>query len=157
MRCSVVPKFLPSYSWVSFYGHSKVDHTVALDACLTRTRCRKFCVTPVCSGFNMNIVHLEMVNILLTVRVFAKSWSGKHVLMKWHNQAFVSILTSGCDREPYLGTCARNVWYEAALRDIDLQYIYVVGQHNHSADLLSCWSNSNTNVRELSQLVGTPI
>ena len=84
----------------------------------------------------MSIVHLDMVNILLAVRVFANHWTGKRVLVKCDNQAVVSTLTCGRARDPFLGACAHNIWYETALRDIDVQYIHVLGQNNRTADFL---------------------
>ena len=67
-------KFLPTYNGVSFYAHKKVNHTLALDACLTGLGAvwgNLVYHLSIPSGFkNMDIVHLEMVNILLAVRVF---------------------------------------------------------------------------------------
>ena len=94
----------------------------------------------------MNIVQLEMVNVLLAVRVFASSWKGRRVLIKCDNQAVVVTLNSGHARDPYLGACARNIWYEAALNDVDIQYVHVMGKNNRPADLLSRWCNSQGNV-----------
>ena len=56
----------------------------------------------------MGIVHLKMVNVLLAVRMFAKAWA-KRLLIKCDNQAFVSVLQLGHARDPFLGTCARNI------------------------------------------------
>ena len=78
------------------------------------------------------------------------------MLVKCDNQAIVSTLTSGRARDPFLGACARNIWYETALRDIDVQYVHVLGQNNRTADLLSR-SNSSTDMQELQLLVNNPI
>ena len=144
-------KFLPRYNGVSFYAHKKVDHTLALDACLTGLGAVWGTMVyhlSIPSGFNgMSIVYLEMVNILLAVRVFADHWSSQRVLIKCDNQAVVASLNSGHARDPYLGACARNIWYEAALKDIDIQYVHV----------LSHWSNSHADIQELQQLVLSPV
>ena len=67
-------KFLPLYNGVSLYDHRPVDFTLELDACLTGLggRWSKFVYhLPIARGFmNWSIVHLEMVNILLAVRLF---------------------------------------------------------------------------------------
>ena len=64
---------------------------------------------------------------------------------------------SGRARDPYLGACARNVWYISALCDIDLQYVHVLGKQNRAADLLSRWTNSVKDVIELNELVKNPV
>ena len=99
------------------------------------------------------MVHLEMVNFLLAVRIFAKAWVKQQVLINCDNQAVVSVLQSGHARHPFLGACARNIWYMAALDDVDLSYVHMLGKHNRAADLLSLWSASNNDIVELNRLV----
>ena len=111
-----------------------MDFTLELDACLTGLggRWSRFVYhLPIIRGFmNFSIVHLEMVNILLAVRLFQVHWSGRKVLVKCDNEAVVSVLRSGRTRDPYLGACARNIWYVSALADIDLQYVHIRGVDN---------------------------
>ena len=66
---------------------------------------------------NLDIVHLKMVNIVLALRLFAQYWTGTRILIKCDNDAVVKVLNAGKARDPYLGACARNVWYMAALSD----------------------------------------
>ena len=78
---------------------------------------------PISKGFaNLDIVHLEMVNIVMALRLFARLWSGTKVLVKCDNDTVVKVLNAGKARDPFLGACARNIWY------IDLQYIHVLGK-----------------------------
>ena len=82
---------------------------------------------PIARGFiNFSIVHLEMVNILLAVRLFQVQWSGRRVFIRCGNEAVGSILRSGrtCDPDPW--ACARNIWYVSALADIDLHYAHII-------------------------------
>ena len=74
------------------------------------------------------VVHLEIVNIVLAVRLFQVQWSGRWVLIRCDNEAVVSVLRSGRTRDPYLGACARNIWYVSPLTDMDLQYAHIRGQ-----------------------------
>ena len=69
-------KFLPLYNGVSLYDHKPIDHMMELDACFTglEGRWNKWiyhlrleCGFRVCA-----IVHLEMINNLLAVRLFAQ-------------------------------------------------------------------------------------
>ena len=78
-------------------------------------------------------------------------------LVKCDNDAVVKVLNAGKARDPYLGACARNVWYMAALSDIDLQYVDVLGKNNMVADLLSRWQYSIANVTQLQTLVDNPL
>ena len=105
-------KFLPLYNGVSLYDHRPIDHTLELDACLTGLGgrwCSFVYHLPICEGYiNLSIVHLEMINVLLAVRLFQAQWAGRKVLIKCGNDAFVTVLRSGRARDPFLGACARN-------------------------------------------------
>ena len=61
-------------------------------------------IWPYLLGYNrMGIVHLEMTNILVALKLFKNMWTGKKVLIKCNNQAVVTVLRSGCTKEPSLG------------------------------------------------------
>ena len=113
---------------------------------------------PLPRGFrNLDIVHLEMINIVLALKIFLHFWKGSRVLVKCDNDAVVKVLNAGRARDPYLGACARNIWYMAALSDIDLQYVHVLGKNNVVADLLSRWQFSAANVTQLQKFVHNPV
>ena len=153
-------KFLPFYNGVSLYDHRPVDFTLELDACLTGLggRWSNFVYhLPISRGFmNWSIVYLEIVNILLAVRLFQAQWSGRRVLIRCDNEAVVSVLRSGKARDPYLGACARNIWYVSALADMDLQYAHIRGLDNGVADLLSRWTGSPSDFSQLLFQVSRP-
>ena len=69
----------------------------------------------------------------------------------------VTVLRSGRARDPFLGACARNIWYASALSDMDIQYVHVRGLDNRVADLLSRWTGSHRDVTELYVHVQDPI
>ena len=142
-------KFLPQYNGVSLYDHRPIDLTLELDACLTGLggRWNRFVYhLPLVLGcMNWSIVQLEMVNILLAVRLFQPHWAGRKVLVKCDNEAVVTVLISRKTRDPYLGACARNIWYVCALADIDILYVHVRGLDNRVADLLSRWTGAQNN------------
>ena len=89
---------------------------------------------------NYSIVHLEMLNILVALRVWAKQWANKKVLLKCDNQAVVSVLNSGKTQDLTLAAMARNINMLLAVEDIELQVIHILGSDNKIADLLSRWS-----------------
>ena len=108
-------------------------------------------------GFKgLNIVHLEMLNILVAVKLFCTHWKGMNILIHCDNFAVVNVLRSGRARDPYLAVCARNIWLWAATYDIQFIYTRVSGKNNRTADLLSRWTNSPSNVAELNILVPSP-
>ena len=52
-------------------------------------------------GFrNLAIVHFEMMNILLAVRLFKHQWASRKVLIHCDNAVVVSVLKSGKTRDP---------------------------------------------------------
>ena len=153
-------KFLPSYNGLSLYAHRNPDYIIELDACLTGLGgcCGDLVYhLSIPKGFkNLNIVHLEMVNILVALRLFMHTWKGACILIKCDNDAVVKVLSGGKARDPFLAACAWNSWYLVALADVHLQYVHVLGKNNHVADLLSHWQNSQTNVELLHRLVPNP-
>ena len=111
------------------YAYKMARSITEIDACLTGLggRWDNFvCHLPLPRGFrNLDIVHLEMVNIEWALHLFAQYWAGTRILIKCDNDAIVKVLNAGKARDPYLWVCARNVWYMAALSDIDLRYVHV--------------------------------
>ena len=68
------------------------DLTVELDACLTGFGGRYVYHLPIERGFiNWTIVHLEMVNILITIRLFTFLWASKKILIRCDNEPPVPI------------------------------------------------------------------
>ena len=138
----MVCKILQTYNGVSLYDHKPIDATLELDVCLTGAgggRCGGYVYhLPIVRGFmNWSIVHLEMVNILIAIRLLKFLWSTRKVTIKCDKEALVSVLKTRKTWDPYLAACARNVWYDSAMSDIDLQYTHIRGTDNKVADTLS--------------------
>ena len=76
-------QFLPQYNGISMYAHSPSRSILELDACLTGLggRWENFVYhLPLPRDFrNLDIVHLEMISIVLALRLFAQFWKGKCV------------------------------------------------------------------------------
>ena len=128
-------KFLAKFNGRSFFDHKPIFGVLELDACLTGLGGRynnKVYHLPVVKHFqNLGIVHLEMVNILVAVRIFALDWQHKSILVKCDNAAVVQVLTNGKTRDPFLATCARNIWYCMAQNDINFTYTHGKKQSGH--------------------------
>ena len=152
---------LREYNGMSYYDHKPVHHVLELDACLTGLGGRWQNVVyhlPIPQKYqNLGIVHLEMVNILVALRLFAPFWSRKRILIRCDNQAVVSVLNMGKTRDPFLAACARNVWLITAQADIEVIYTHIKGRNNVVADLLSRWQNTIQQQKMLCELFGTPV
>ena len=153
-------KFLPQFNGRAFFLHSPVQATIELNACL-QGLCA-YCMNQVYAIQipvylkNYTIVHLEMLNILVTIRAWKKFFQNKRILIKCDNQAVVSVLTTGRTSDLTLSAIARNIMMETATYDIDLQVIHILGVENKIADLLSRWYiTPNPHIR-LSQFISDP-
>ena len=75
-RDSQFHKFLTTYNGISYFDHKKVDEVLELDVCLAGLRGRwgnKVYHLPIVNQFkNLAITQLEMVNILVVVKLFAR-------------------------------------------------------------------------------------
>ena len=84
-----------------------VNHQVHLDACLHglgRVWQNYAYHLPITCGYkDLNIAHLDMVNILVALKVFCHQWATKHILLHCDNQAVVCVLQSGKAKDPFLG------------------------------------------------------
>ena len=73
--------FLPKFNGVSLYDHKPVDCQVHLDACsqgLGGDFNNLVYHLPIPLGYqNLDIVHLEMINILVAVKLFGVYWKNK--------------------------------------------------------------------------------
>ena len=117
----------------------------------------QFCISSSHRTRLCQLFHLEMVNIVMALRLFAHWWSGTRILIKCDNDAVVKVLNAGKARDPFFGTCVCNVWYISALADVGVQYAHILGRDNSVADLLSRWQFSEQNVAQLQQFIQNPI
>ena len=85
---------------------------------------------------DLNIVHLEMLNILVALRVCNQCWAKSRVRIACDNEAVVHVLNSGRTRDLTLAAIARNIQLQVATWDLNLQVIHIAGNENHVADLL---------------------
>ena len=147
--------FLKQYNGVTFFNNKPVDFQVYLDASLSGLggafRPSVYAL-PLSTEFqDLYITQLEMLNVVVALKVWSQLWADKKVKIHCDNQAVVEVLTTGKTKDPFLATCARNIWLIAAIFNIEIIVIHVPGQNNHIADLLSRWVitvNSEDKVRQ---------
>ena len=106
---------------------------------------------------NYTIVHLEMLNILVALRVWSHQWAAGKILLKCGNQAVVSVLISGRTQELTLGAMARNISMLLAIHDSELQVIHILGSDNKVADLLFRWFITENPANKLFQFIKDPV
>ena len=71
------------------------------------------------------IVHMEMWNVLLALRLWGHIWHRKQIVVKCDNQAVMSVINTGVTRDNGLGALVQNIWLETALRDIKLKVVHI--------------------------------
>ena len=128
-----------------------------LDACLTgfgAAFANKVYALTIPLGFkNYTIVHLEILNKVVAMKIWGDIWENKAIDIKCDNMAVVEVLTSGRVRDPILATCARNIWLLTAIFNIHLTVTHIPGVQNQVADLLSRWKCIDSQVNTLSSLI----
>ena len=92
---------------------------------------------PTYVDFEPNITHLEMLNIVIALRLWARHWAGSLVTFHCDNLAVVQVVNSGKTRDKFLNACIRHIWLISAVHDIDLQLTHIQGHKNLMADSLS--------------------
>ena len=137
-------QFLPNFNGVTIFDHRPIAFHIELDACLQGfgARCgNQVYAFPIPLGYmDLSIVHLEMLNILVALRVWNNTWKKSRVCIACDNEAVVYVLRSGRTRDLTLVAIARNIQLQVATWDINLQVNHTAGRDNHVADLLSHWT-----------------
>ena len=70
---------------------------------------------------------------------------------------WLQCFKTGKTRDPCLAACARNIWYESAQSDINLQYAHIKGVDNTVADVLPRFQGSVEQIQWLYAQVDRPI
>ena len=134
---------------------------IYLDTCLTGLGgCFKNMVYTISLplGFkNYSIVHLEMLNIVVALKVWGPMWRDARIQIHCDNLAVVQVLTSGGSRDSILSTCAHNIWLLSALYNISIQFSHIAGVENTVADLLSRWTNTKQDFTALNAHIPNPV
>ena len=121
--------FLKQFNGVVYYDPRSIQAELHLDACLTgmggifENQCHAL---PIPKNFNQySIVHLEMLNIVVALKIWAAQWCYKKLRIKCDNMAVVGVLTFGKTKDSILATCARNVWLLSAMFNISIHIEHI--------------------------------
>ena len=110
-------KFLPNFNGINIIDKNTiaVDQTLYIDASLTdlgRVWNNKVYCTPTfpIADFSLKIVHLEMLNIVVALRLWGARWAHSVVTLVCDNLWVVQVVDTGRSRDTFLASCARNIW-----------------------------------------------
>ena len=137
--------------------------TMYLDACLTvmggcwNNQVYALPNTHLVDIHDKTIVHLEMVNILVALRLWGKQLQHFKLILNSDNEAIVHMLQSGRGRDQFLLAVARNVWLITSTMDIHLAVQHIPGKANAVEDLLSRWHISSLNRAKLHDHIENPL
>ena len=138
--------FLSQYNGVTYYHQSQYHSQMNLDASLTGLGAvfqNMVYSLPLPRGYmGYNIVHLEILNILVTCKIWANHWTNKRIQIWCDNHMVVEVLTNGKCRDNTLAVCARKIWFISVIYNFQIKVQHISGQKNVTADILSSWTNS---------------
>ena len=150
--------FVPQFNGKAFLDHPKIDHEIELDSSLQGLGARwgfQVYAFTIPLGFKQyNVVHLEMINILVAIRTWGQAWTGKTLLVHCDNVA--SVLSTGATKDLTLAAMARNITMEVAKLDINLRTVHIAGKTNIVADCLSRWFMGNQYRQKLHSILPCP-
>ena len=136
--------FLPQFNGITYIEKPDIpyNHTLHVDASLTGLGGvwnNQVYATPIFDiyGIELKIVHLEMLNLLIALKLWAHEWSHSVVRFFWDNLAVVQVVRTGKTRDNMLSLCLRNIWLITATHDTDLHIEHIQGRSNKIADLPS--------------------
>ena len=104
-----------------------------------------------------NIAHLEILNIVVTLRVWGHACANKTVEIMCDNLAVVEVLSFGKAMDHIMAACARNIWLLAAIYNINVIVTHIRGRDNFFTDLFSRWYQTSDNHHKLYEFIVLPI
>ena len=83
------------------------------------------------------IAHLEMLNLVVAVKLWARDWAGWTVRLFCDNANTCSAVITGRAQDPFMQRCVRELFVLTAAHDIDLKVEHRPGRLMARADALS--------------------
>ena len=127
-------KFAHNFNGTAFYKHEKFKGDIDLDASLQGlgAKCGSYvyAISIPLAYENYNIVHLEMLYVLVALRTWGHHWKHKALTIDCDNQTVVTILTTGYTRDMTLAAIARNIRMLTAQLDLEIKTMNIPGKEN---------------------------
>ncbi len=105
---------------------------------------------------DLAICHLEMLNVSITISMWAQKWSNATIIIHCDNMVTVNTLQYGRSRDPFLLQCARHIWLLTAVHNISLTVHHIAGACLVVADALSRAHLSDTFKNRIQHLIDDP-
>ena len=113
------------FSYDPIYSHIKLDASLQG---LSAVCDNEVYGIPLDFGFGgYQIVHLDMLNILVALRIWGNKWHKKRIVIHCDNQAVVMVINSGKIRDPTL-VITRNIAMLTATLHINLKTVHIPGK-----------------------------
>ena len=123
---------LGQYNGVTFYDNQKLFESVHLDASLTGLGGvhgqMVYALDIPRDYMNYSIVHLEILNIMVALKVWGHCCKDKYIEVFCDNLAVVQVLQTGRARDSRLATFARNIWPITSIFNIHLAITHIPGK-----------------------------
>ena len=150
-------KFLPTFNGITFFDERSVDGSIELDASLQGLGAvwgnQVYALDVTLGYLDFQIVHLEMLNILVALRAWGSQWLHKRISIACDNETVVYVLNLGKTRDLILAAIFRNIQFFLATYNIEIVVKHIPGKINIVADLLSKWSTTNQPMDKLNQFM----
>ena len=131
--------FIPTELW------SASDSIFSTDACLTgcggMSSDQYFHVKfPPEVLLRFTAIHLlEALAIVKALHLWGRHWRGLRILIYCDNFSVVSSLNSGRVQDKLLLVCLREIWFLAAVHELEICACHLLSSESRGADLLSHW------------------
>ena len=136
---------LPHYNGVRIIDKESIQfqEELELDACLsgcgafngTQYYAEQFPTDVVEEGHT--IAHLELLNIVVAIKVWADKWRGKKVKVHCDNSNACLAMQTGRSRDNFVQKCVRVIFLFAGRYDMDVTVVHIPGRLLVRADALS--------------------
>ena len=108
--------FLTHFNGVTLFKKPVITDLapIYLDTCLSSTGGilgdRAYAApTLLVPGFDLKIVHLEMTNVVVALRLWGEFWRHSSIHIYCDNEAVVQVVTSHKTKDLFLAACIRNI------------------------------------------------
>ena len=152
--------FLPAFNGTTLIKNTVADYTVEVDSCLTGggglcsdTGYFSLDYPEFITQCHFSIASLECLNLLIAVRLWVSHWTGKHVLIFSDNWGVVCAIQSGRAQDPLIQSAMRELWWLAALHDVEFTVRHKPGAQLIQADALSRLSSVNDTASKFHRIV----
>lgn len=137
-----------------------VDGEAATDSCLSGiggvlgNQCYRAALPgSLTQNKDWNIVHFEMLAIIVLVQLFKKELAGRRMVLYCDNDAVVSVINSGRSRNHILQRCLRWLAFLLLENECLVRMKYITSKRNHVADVMSRSQVDGQSKKECDKLI----